>query len=303
MPAGPRSSRPIPSWLVGGVLVGTYAALLWAEHRRPLRPETQPKLSRDLRNLGMAVLSGAVVSVLQDPLTRHLTRTVERRRWGLLQRLRLPPWAEIPLAVVLLDYTLYLWHVWTHKGPLWRFHLAHHADLDMDASAAVRFHFGEMAASVPYRLIQIALIGVGPRAFSIWQTFLAACIGFHHSNLNLPPRLERWISLVLVTPRNHGIHHSIVWEETDSNWSSGLTIWDRLHGTLRLDIPQGDITIGVPAYRDPSELGLVELVTLPFKTQRPSWRLPDGERVERGPHGPSEFAVAPVERGAATRQA
>jgi sterol desaturase/sphingolipid hydroxylase (fatty acid hydroxylase superfamily) len=75
---------------------------------------------------------------------------------------------------------------------------------------------------------------------------------FHHSNVDLPPETERWLSRILVTPRMHGIHHAIVEKQTSSNWSSGLTVWDWLHGTLRQDVPQEQITIGIPAYRDPS---------------------------------------------------
>jgi sterol desaturase/sphingolipid hydroxylase (fatty acid hydroxylase superfamily) len=72
----------------------------------------------------------------------------------------------------------------------------------------------------------------------------------------------------------HGIHHSDVKEETDSNWSSGLTVWDWLHGTLRLDVPQSEIVIGVPAYRDPREVGLAEILKMPFAEERPAWQLP-----------------------------
>jgi sterol desaturase/sphingolipid hydroxylase (fatty acid hydroxylase superfamily) len=81
----------------------------------------------------------------------------------------------------------------------------------------------------------------------------------------------------------HGIHHSTVREETESNWSSGLTLWDRLHGTLRLDLPQDRITIGVPAYRDPSEVTLPRILALPFRSQRPSWQDPSGSEVRRPP--------------------
>ena len=242
-----------------------------------------------------------MLSVIQTPVIGPLTRRVEHSRWGLLKRLGLPVWLEVPLAVALMDYTLYLWHVWTHKGPLWRFHQVHHVDLDMDATTAVRFHLGEMAASVPYRALQVLLIGVGPRAFAIWQGFLMACITFHHSNLRLPVWLERAIAPVLVTPRNHGVHHSVVREETDSNWSSGLTIWDWLHGTLRLDVPQAEIEIGVPAYGDPAELTLEGVLTLPFGTQRPSWRRRDGERPRREAHGVSEFAGSAIARAASAR--
>ncbi len=129
----------------------------------------------------------------------------------------------------------------------------------MDASTALRFHFAEMAVSVPYRAAQVALIGVAPRPLSIWQTFLFVSILFHHSNLRLPVWLERRLATVIVTPRMHGIHHSMVEEEANSNWSSGFTIWDTLHGTLRLDVPQNDIEIGVPAYREEEQVTATHL--------------------------------------------
>ena len=72
----------------------------------------------------------------------------------------------------------------------------------------------------------------------------------------------------------HGIHHSLVREETNSNWTSGLTLWDRLHGTLCLDVPQDEVEIGLPAYRNPEELSIAKLLTMPFARQRPSWEFP-----------------------------
>jgi sterol desaturase/sphingolipid hydroxylase (fatty acid hydroxylase superfamily) len=96
----------------------------------------------------------------------------------------------------------------------------------------------------------------------------------------LPFEIERKLNCIVVTPRMHGIHHSIVKEETNSNWSSGLILWDWLHGTLRLNVPQAELTIGVPAYREPEAVGLVEILELPFVKQRPTWMLPgDGQPV------------------------
>jgi sterol desaturase/sphingolipid hydroxylase (fatty acid hydroxylase superfamily) len=94
---------------------------------------------------------------------------------------------------------------------------------------------------------------------------------FHHSNAALPAGVERWVSRLIVTPRLHGIHHSMVEAETNSNWSSGLTLWDWLHGTLRLDVPQDEIRIGVPAYSNPRDVTLPKIVKMPFVEQRPSW--------------------------------
>lgn len=282
MTGRPRTAGRVPAWLSSALVISAFATLVWAEQRRPLRIETEPKLRRDLRNLCVAALSAVTLRVLEKPLVEPLAEIVERRRWGLLKWLGLPCWLEIPLAVVLMDYTLYGWHVLTHRVPfLWRFHQVHHVDLDLSASTALRFHFGEMAASVPWRAAQVLVIGTSPRALSIWQNLVLLSIVFHHSNLRLPACLERRIVPFLVTPRMHGIHHSIVPEETSSNWSSGLTIWDRLHGTLKLDVAQCEVTIGVPAYRDPGELTLPRLIEMPFREQRTTLVLPSGERPRR----------------------
>jgi sterol desaturase/sphingolipid hydroxylase (fatty acid hydroxylase superfamily) len=176
---------------------------------------------------------------------------------------------------VLMDYTLYLWHVLMHRVPfLWRFHLPHHVDLDLDASTALRFHAGELAIATGWRAMQVSLIGVSPLSLSVWQTFVLLSILFHHSNVRLPINVELKLNRIFVTPRMHGIHHSIVEEETNSNWSSGLTFWDWLHGTLRLNVPQDQITIGVPAYRNPEEIKLPQILEMPFVEQRPTWSLP-----------------------------
>ncbi|MET0646461.1 MAG: sterol desaturase family protein [Pyrinomonadaceae bacterium] len=269
-----RSTRKVPSWLSGALVLGAFGALVWLERRRPLRAERESKLARSARNLAVAAAGAAAIQLTEAPLAERLTALVERRRWGLLKLLRLPAWVEVAAAVVLLDYTLYLWHVLTHKVPgLWRFHVVHHVDLDLDTTTALRFHFAELTVSAPWRAAQILVIGVSPHALSVWQTLLMLSILFHHSNVRLPVELERRLNLFVVTPRMHGIHHSLVQEETNSNWSSGLTLWDRLHGTLRLDVPQGEIEIGVPAYRDPREVGLASILSLPFRGERPTWRL------------------------------
>jgi sterol desaturase/sphingolipid hydroxylase (fatty acid hydroxylase superfamily) len=261
---------------------GTLCALLWLERRRPLRRPVEPKLRRNARNLVVAALSAAAVRLAEEPVTRPLAALVERRRWGLLKRLPLPAWLEVPLAVALLDYTLYLWHVLVHKVPfLWRFHQPHHVDLDLDASTALRFHFAEMVVSVPWRAAQVVVLGVTPLALSVWQTATLVELLFRHSNVELPVGVERWLCRLVVTPRMHGIHHSVVPEETGSNWSSGLALWDWLHGTLRLNVPQDAITIGVPAYRSPEEVTLPKVLAMPFGGQRDSWRLAGDGRPSR----------------------
>ena len=263
-----RKSIPLaPVLAVTGI-----AALLLLEHRSPLRQPTQREPTRWVRNLAMGALSMAVVALAEGPLVGCLARVVERRRWGLVQRLPLPPVLRDGLAVLGMDYTIYVWHVLTHKVPfLWRFHLVHHVDLYMDSTTALRFHAVDMLISIPWRAAQVAVLGTSRRALSVWQGFFFASVLFHHSNLRLPARLERCMAAVLTTPRMHGIHHSAVRAQTDSNWSSGFSLWDHLHGTFRLDVAQGDIHVGVPAYRDPADARLGKSLAMPFRRQRDAW--------------------------------
>jgi sterol desaturase/sphingolipid hydroxylase (fatty acid hydroxylase superfamily) len=285
----PPSSAPSRALALGaGLVMATAAlALFVTEKRRPLRRQTQAEPQRTVRNLAMGALSMATVALLQRPIVDPLAARVAERRLGVAQRLPLPAWARDIMAFLLLDYTMYVWHVLTHKVPfLWRFHLVHHVDLDTDTTTALRFHFVDMAISVPWRAAQVVVCGASPRALRLWQGFFFASVLFHHSNLRLPLRLERRLVRVLTTPRLHGIHHSAVYGETNSNWSNGISLWDWLHGSIRLDVPQDAIAIGVPGYRDLAETRLKPSLALPFVHQRDAWRL--------GPSEPNGGSRTPV---------
>jgi sterol desaturase/sphingolipid hydroxylase (fatty acid hydroxylase superfamily) len=285
--------KALPGWLTMPITAGAFLLLAYLERRRPLRRSLEPKLRREARNLAMAAMGAAAVALAEMPVSLAVANAGERRGWGLLKWVRLPGWIRLPAAVLLMDYTVYIWHILTHRVPfLWRFHLVHHVDLDMDASTALRFHFGELLGSVPWRAGEIAILGVSPLAYSIWQLFFVLSIMFHHSCVHIPVGIERRLNWFVVTPRMHGIHHSAVHAETDSNWSSGLTIWDRLHGTLRLNVPQRGIAIGVPAYRDPREVTLPKIVAMPFAGERPAWLLPgDGEATREEARTPRDVML------------
>jgi sterol desaturase/sphingolipid hydroxylase (fatty acid hydroxylase superfamily) len=246
--------------------------MLLAELLAPLRPTVEDKLRRIVRNLSTGGVSLALMSLVQAPLLQPVASWIVRERVGLLQIVLWPRWLEVLIAIVLLDYTLWWWHWANHRIPFfWRFHLVHHIDRDLDASTALRFHFGELALSIPVRAAQMILIGVDPWVLWLWQTILFGSILFHHSNVRLPLRFERFLVWLIVTPRMHGIHHSNRLDETDSNWSSLLSAWDFLHRTMRLDVPDERIVIGVPAYRDPRDVTLGEILLLPFRRQRDDW--------------------------------
>lgn len=258
--------QEVPAWLRGVLIGGTAAVLFVLEIRQALRRNRrESRVVRTGRNLAIAGLAGAVMNAIETPLLNRVARHVERNELGLAHYVTRNSMLRVVAGVLLLDYGLYIWHVLTHKVPLlWRFHMVHHIDLDLDASTAIRFHFGEMLLSVPWRLAQARVAGASPLAASIWQTLLMMSILFHHSNVRLPLRVERWLRFVIATPRLHGIHHRPETRFLDSNWTSGLSIWDLLHGTQRWreDEPP---SIGVAGFQREEDVTLSRCLVLPFE--------------------------------------
>src|SRR5262245_26300009 len=246
--------------------------MVLGEWAAPLRRTVEWKLRRVARNLTIGGVSLALTPLLHAVLLQPVAAGILRERVVLLQATTWPRWVETLVAIVLLDYTLWWWHWANHRVPFfWRFHLVHHVDRDLDTTTALRFHFGELLLSIPVRAAQMILIGVDPQTLWLWQTILFGSILFHHANLRLPPGLERVLVRFVVTPRMHGIHHSTRLEETNSNYSSLVTVWDVLHRTLRLDVPQDRVVIGVPAYDDPAAVTIGKILLLPFRSQRNDW--------------------------------
>jgi sterol desaturase/sphingolipid hydroxylase (fatty acid hydroxylase superfamily) len=154
---------------------------------------------------------------------------------------------------------------------LWRFHNVHHIDPDLDVSTAFRFHFIEVGLSAGFRALQVLVIGPSFFAYLVYESAFQLGTLFHHSNTRLPPGLERALNVLLVTPRMHGIHHSNVREENISNFGVVFPWWDRLHRTLRLNVPQADVVIGIPAYSGPADNRILRCFAMPFHPQRDYW--------------------------------
>ena len=168
-----------------------------------------------------------------------------------------------------MDLAFYYWHRANHEvGLLWRFHSAHHVDPDMDVTTSFRFHPGEVLYSTAFRAVQIALIGVPLSTFIVYETVFNCATMFHHSNLRFPLGVERIINWVFVTPRMHGVHHSVIAEEANANYSVIFRWWDWANRTLRLNVPQDEIVIGVAGYAEAKDNGLAGLLMLPFRRER-----------------------------------
>jgi sterol desaturase/sphingolipid hydroxylase (fatty acid hydroxylase superfamily) len=254
------------------ILIGIFVFLFLIESISQLRVRKQSRLSRAIINILFAIPGFLGLRLLLLPAMVWIAYNNQEWAVGVNYLYELPLWLEGIIAFSLLDYTNYWWHILNHKVPiLWRFHLVHHTDIDLDVTTALRFHAGEMIASVFYRGFAVFIIGASPMIVLIYEICFEAATQFHHSNWKLPFRVERFINRIVVTPRMHGIHHSIIRKETNSNYSVIFSFWDRLHETINLNIPQPEIITGVPVYNNPKELTVGYLLKLPFTKLR-NWK-------------------------------
>lgn len=264
------------------ILAGIFVLLFVAESFRRLRKLKADRRERIKQNFGVAITATMAVRLALIPALVHLAIWAEDRELGIFNWLNFPEWITYLIAFLLLDYGNYLWHLLNHKSRfLWRFHNVHHIDLDLDVTTALRFHFGEILLSVIFRGLVIFVIGPPYLLVLVYEIVYEAANFFHHSNWSIPFRLEKMLNIFIVTPRMHGIHHSIVKDETDSNYSVIFNFWDRLHKSLRPNISQNEINIGVPSYRIPEEQTFKKLLLLPLARPRP-WKLPNGKIPSRG---------------------
>ncbi len=191
----------------------------------------------------------------------------EGHRWGLLNSLPVPRWIAILTSLLLLDLAIYLQHVMFHAVPaLWRIHRMHHADLDFDVTTGVRFHPFEIVISMAFKFAVVVALGTPAAAVLAFEVLLNATSMFNHGNLGIPVGADRMLRRFVVTPDMHRVHHSIVVDETNSNFGFNLPWWDRLLGTYR-DQPRAGherMTIGIEQFREPRELRLERMLVQPF---------------------------------------
>lgn len=248
------------------ILGAFFVVLFVLEQRRKLRKTTQPLGKRIPTNVIVAIPAFALLRSLFLPLMVKLA--LNNKNYVICRQLNLPPIINWMVTFLILDYGNYLWHVINHKIPLlWRFHLVHHTDLDLDTTTAFRFHFGEMIGSVFSRGLFVLLANASAKQVLSYEMLFEAATQFHHSNIKLPIRTENLLNKMIVTPRMHGIHHSVNKDETNSNYSVIFSFWDRIHSTFNAKPRQKQIIIGVPEYRNATQMTPKYLLSIPFKKQ------------------------------------
>jgi sterol desaturase/sphingolipid hydroxylase (fatty acid hydroxylase superfamily) len=263
------------AWLLGhsaeaytAAIVGGFVVVAAWETVRPLRPTTVPLAPRWTINLVLLGLNHALVYWLLPFVAIGAAWHAQSQGWGLLQALDLSPIAATVAAFLALDLLRWGMHAAMHRLPvLWRLHRVHHSDLDYDCTIGLRFHPFEGVLTQAVVIAAILALGVSPVAVLLSDLATIALGYVVHGNVGLPPSCDRVLRLVLVTPDVHRVHHSVRVDESQSNFGSVLTWWDRLFGSYRAAPADGQVgmTIGLADLRDPRKLTLPRVLWLPFE--------------------------------------
>jgi len=248
---------------------GVFAIMALWEVLAPRRALSVSKTVRWVNNLGLVFFNSFILRILFPATAVGVAAFAQTHGWGLLNYYQLPVPMAIIIAVIAMDFIIYLQHVMVHAVPLlWRIHRVHHADLDYDVTTGARFHTIEIILSMLIKFATIIVLGAPVVAVIIFEVVLNALAMFNHGNVGLPKSLDAFLRWFIVTPDMHRVHHSVEDDETNSNFGFNLTWWDRLFGTYR-EQPRGGqlgFTIGIHNYRDIKQTNwFIGMMTLPFK--------------------------------------
>ncbi len=235
------------------VVLGVLALLMILERIFPM-VELRKQITRLTRNFSLAALNILISPFIVVPLT--FTAATFSWHW------RGAGMHSLVVDILVLDCWIYFWHRLNHAVPLlWRFHEVHHLDENLDASSALRFHFGEVILSSVVRAVVIIALDVPLTSVVVFETIVSVAALFHHSNIKLPAALERALALLIVTPSIHFVHHHALRRDTDSNYATVLSLWDYLFGSRSATARHAGLKIGVEGSKDES---IFRLIFRPF---------------------------------------
>ncbi len=261
-------------WIRLGFFLLILVAMGCWEAYKPKRQWQAERLDRWFHHLMLSGLNTVLISIIVPASAAFVAFYLESIQFGLLNRLPVGGIWNFLIGILILDLAIYTQHVVFHKVPIfWRFHRMHHTDVDFDVTTAVRFHPIEIMISFAIKLCVVAIFGLSPESVLAFAILLNGTSMFNHANVRIPQKVDKVLRWFLVTPDMHRVHHSIVHQETDSNFGFNLPWWDRIFRTYRQAPEAGHdkMTIGLPIFRDKSELRIDRLISQPFrKADQPS---------------------------------
>jgi sterol desaturase/sphingolipid hydroxylase (fatty acid hydroxylase superfamily) len=216
------------------------------------------------RNIFFAIVT-VLMGLLFSGMTTAVFALVEQKSWGLVHLFGWPEAIKAAVAFLLFDLWMYYWHRINHEmSLLWRLHRVHHTDPAMDCTTAFRFHPIEMFLSHVLNLFIFILIGMPAQVLIAYKLVSTPVILFHHSNVPLSPRLDKFLRAVIPTPAMHRLHHSEIMSETNSNYTSLFSWWDRIFGSYCMRGGIESITYGIGFFRKERWHTLRGMLMTPF---------------------------------------
>lgn len=237
------------------------------ERLKPRRPQSFSRRLRWPNNLALVAINTLAVRMLFPLAAVGAALMATERSWGLFNQVSLPGWLEFLVSFVLLDLLIYFQHRIFHRVPwLWRLHRMHHADLEFDVTTGLRFHPLEILISMVIKVGAVLLLGAPAVAVLAFEVVLNATSLFNHGNVRIPAGVDRALRLLIVTPDMHRVHHSIIKQETNSNYGFNVPWWDRLFRTYRAQPAAGQegMTIGIEGFRSADDLRIDRMLVQPF---------------------------------------
>lgn len=198
---------------------------------------------------------------------------VSRNELGIIWLVDMPVWAQMIIGFLVLDFIgAWLVHWIEHKVKwMWKFHLIHHTDTQVDVTTGLRHHPGESIFRLLFTTLGAVVAGAPVWMVIVYQSSSAIFTHFNHANISLPKAVDHALSYLFVTPNMHKVHHHYTQPLTDTNYGNLFSIWDRIFGTYEfVPDPGKTLKYGIDTHMDPNENdNLKNLLAIPFQKYRP----------------------------------
>lgn len=239
--------------------------MLFLETKIPLFPIKPDRWHHATQNIAIRVFNIVFIYLLY--FIGQFAGLIQSFDSGLLTKIRLPIWAEVVMILIICDFFMYISHLLDHKIPfLWRFHRVHHSDTSVDATTAYRTHFIEvLVGNLMFLFFVFPVFGISLKSYFVYQVAFALIDVFRHSNISMQEKIDNFLKIIIVTPNMHRLHHSNINIETDSNYGSVFSFWDRLFRTYRVKNPK-DVVYGLKEFPESKSQGFLALLAMPFST-------------------------------------
>ncbi|XOV92967.1 MAG: sterol desaturase family protein [Bacteroidota bacterium] len=261
----------IPTWFRSLILIGGMMIFWIAEGLLPLFKNKYQRYRHAGLNL-FFTLTTAIIGFGLAGLLLLASDYVSENEIGLLYIFDLPLWAEVVVGVLLLDLIgAYFVHWVEHKVKwMWKFHIVHHTDTNVDVTTGLRHHPGETVFRIAFTILAVMVVGAPIGIVMLYQSLSVLFAHITHANVNLNKKVDDILSYIFVTPHMHKVHHHYSQPYTDTNYGNIFSIWDRVFRTFAHVKDTASLKYGIDTHMKPEENDrLGSLLAIPFQKYRP----------------------------------